>query len=346
MVKHLLKSVFYTIMWIYSFVNLVVKKITNGNGIILINTPTHGNIGDQAIAAAELEFIHRIISNKKVFVITESEWRFHKHLIKKCITKKQLILIHGGGYIGTLWENEANAAFEIMLLFPDNNKILMPQTAYYDNPSRYENDKELFKKIRNINVFSRDEQSYKVFTEELGLPYDRVYLVPDIVTTYRLPKNIKCKRSVDLLFVMRSDIEKVTDTEILSEIMGFAQKSHLTFKITDMFEKSFFYPLRNYFIHNKIQEFAAAKCVITDRLHGMYFSAITGTPCIALDNVSKKVSGGHMWLKKYCQINFVKNETELKELFCKDFIDNCTVFTFDFLDDKFSELIDMIKCYA
>ncbi len=39
-------------------------------------------------------------------------------------------------------------------------------------------------------------------------------------------------------------------------------------------------------LNSKFAEFLSSGLVITDRLHGMIFAAITGTPCIALDNKS------------------------------------------------------------
>ena len=45
---------------------------------------------------------------------------------------------------------------------------------------------------------------------------------------------------------------------------------------------------REQLLKQKIEEFQSAELVITDRLHGMIFSVITGTPCIAFDNLMRK----------------------------------------------------------
>lgn len=39
---------------------------------------------------------------------------------------------------------------------------------------------------------------------------------------------------------------------------------------------------------NKYIKFRECELVITDRIHGMIFAAITGTPCIALSNYKIK----------------------------------------------------------
>ena len=55
----------------------------------------------------------------------------------------------------------------------------------------------------------------------------------------------------------------------------------------------------------KLDEFRKSKLVVTDRLHGMLFAAITGTPCIALGNSSGKVKGVYDWLTHLDYIQYV-----------------------------------------
>ena len=52
--------------------------------------------------------------------------------------------------------------------------------------------------------------------------------------------------------------------------------------------------------------------MITDRLHGMVFSAITGTPCIAMDNVSHKVYGAYQWLSYLPYLRFCRSIDEVR----------------------------------
>ena len=57
--------------------------------------------------------------------------------------------------------------------------------------------------------------------------------------------------------------------------------------------------LREYFLNKKFREFSERNLIITDRLHGMIFAAITGTPCVAMDNISHKILVFIMILKNY-----------------------------------------------
>lgn len=57
---------------------------------------------------------------------------------------------------------------------------------------------------------------------------------------------------------------------------------------------------RDYEVELQFDRFRKSEIVFTDRLHGMIFSAITGTPCIAFPNVSHKVKGVYDWVLKDC----------------------------------------------
>ncbi|MNE93367.1 putative pyruvyl transferase EpsI [compost metagenome] len=54
--------------------------------------------------------------------------------------------------------------------------------------------------------------------------------------------------------------------------------------------------------------------MITDRLHGMIFAAITSTPCIALGNYNYKVVGSYEWIKHLGYIKFTNDINQIPEL--------------------------------
>ena len=80
---------------------------------------------------------------------------------------------------------------------------------------------------------------------------------------------------------------------------------------------------REKMILGKIQMFATAKFVITDRLHGMIFCAISKTPCFVFANSNHKIKGIYeAWLKKNCLIKFYDDfniemlNHDIKQLLC------------------------------
>ena len=59
-----------------------------------------------------------------------------------------------------------------------------------------------------------------------------------------------------------------------------------------------------------MQEFCGAELLITDRLHGMVFAALTGTPCIVFSNYNHKVKGTYEWIKYLPYIRYVETQKE------------------------------------
>ena len=67
-------------------------------------------------------------------------------------------------------------------------------------------------------------------------------------------------------------------------------------------------------IRKKIQEFSNAKLVITDRLHGMIYSAISSTPCIVLGNNHHKIKDSYEWISYLPYIKYANNIDEAVKL--------------------------------
>ena len=58
---------------------------------------------------------------------------------------------------------------------------------------------------------------------------------------------------------------------------------------------------------DKLEEFASSEIVVTDRLHGMIFAALTETPCIVVNSMSHKLRGCYEWIKSLDYIRFVED---------------------------------------
>ena len=98
-------------------------------------------------------------------------------------------------------------------------------------------------------------------------------------------------------------------------------------------------------IRRKMEEFASARLVITDRLHGMVFSAITGTPCIVFGNYNYKVEGTYEWIKYLKYIRFVKSVDEMEKVFSQlYFMERCEYNNSPLLS-KFEILAKIVKEY-
>lgn len=103
----------------------------NEKKILLFNTPEHDNIGDHLITLAELDFLKRYFQDYKIYEITDIEYSWYHLKIKKNITVNDIILITGGGFLGSLWlyNGEENVR-NILKEYPDNKVIILPQTRF------------------------------------------------------------------------------------------------------------------------------------------------------------------------------------------------------------------------
>lgn len=100
------------------------------------------------------------------------------------VNTEDIIFLHGGGYLGTLWEDEQARANEIITQFKNNKITFFPQTIYYgkDIYSLYSlnKDKKVYEKAEDLTILCRDEKSYKFCLENFF--FLKSFSTPDIVT--------------------------------------------------------------------------------------------------------------------------------------------------------------------
>ena len=311
---HFLKDVYYKIIAIFKIETRNRKKT-----FWLLNTPDHGNIGDQAIVQSEKAFFRYYFLGYSIIELTARQWTLLEKFIVSHVGKQDIIFIHGGGYIGDLWPGAERMAREMLTCLESNKKIMLQNTIfYYDRDT--ESSLEFYHK-NNIFLFLRDRNSYNIAQRYVNS--DNCYLLPDTVLFLNYV-NEKKIRNRELLVCLRSDKEQIQHGSILDELFEYADSKKMSIKTTDMMYKhDATIGIRKYIVKKKIREFQEAALVVTDRLHGMYFAAITGTPCIVLDNISGKVSGGYNeWLREcdflYCVTGNRLDLCEVKKIMEKN----------------------------
>ena len=281
--------------------------------MFIFNTPEHGNLGDQLIAYSMIEFIKDYYKDYQIYEINHSQYFDTKKFLKKKICKENLIFITGGGYLGDIWTNEQKIVNDIIKSF-DNKIVIFPQTVYYQNYSNLVRQKDIYIKAENIYIMLRDKKSYNLFLNDFNYDKNRLLYAPDIALYLNMFQLSQIQRQ-GIGLCLRKDKEKSVDNIIDIE---FLKKAGYTCYNTDTIVTKYISKrIRKKEIFLKAMEFSKYKLVITDRLHGMIFAYLTNTPCIALDNISKKVSGVYEWIG---DCNFIKcisefNDIELKKMF-------------------------------
>ena len=270
---------------------------------VLLQSPLHGNLGDQAIAQSELE----LLKEMNVSVL-DFPWTYGiEKMCAKVTPKKVTIFIHGGGYLGQLWPVEDARFLREIQAFRKNKIIVFPQTIYYD--VKTEEGQELARKAKKIyeshpdlTLFLREKYSYNFIKRYM--PNVHAELVPDIVMNLKVPNVQKMRKG--LLVCLRNDIEKTMTRFERDKLLRTACNYFSEVRFTDTVLDADILPeSREVALQSILTEFSSAKVVITDRLHGMIFSAITETPCIVINSLSYKVKGCYEWLKQLDYIRFL-----------------------------------------
>ena len=279
---------------------------------ILLQIPEHGNLGDHAIALAERQML-------KALNIRVLEYPHSRGIERYCAwitTSKKLILIHGGGYLGQLWPGEEKRFQATIAAFSRNPVIVFPQTVYFDLDTEagqrcFEASRAAYTAHPNLTIFLRERYSRDFMREYM--PEVHVELVPDMVMGLEMP--VRPVRREGLLICLRRDKEKTLLEAQRERIISIARARFDKVVSTDTVEAgNITLNQRETRVKKKLEEFASARMVITDRLHGMVFAVITQTPCIVLNSLSHKLRGCYEWLGGLDYIRFADNIDELQQV--------------------------------
>lgn len=318
------------------------KRLNNSSSktAFLIGTPTHINIGDSAITLAEIQFLKQN-GYENVLEITLQEYISYRKCIRRLIPHSADIFLMGGGFMGSLWPAEEEWRQKMLQDFCQHRIVVFPQTIYYEKDSDAKaimaNSIKIYNSIPKLTLVAREHISYDLMKKLY--PKCSVLLTPDIVLS--MNQKIFNQTRNAILTCFRCDKERNISLEDEQHlIQNLKKKGYRVYETDMMSDVQITINNRKAVVDDKLRQFASAKLVITDRLHGMVFCAITGTPCIVLGNNHHKVEGTYEWIKHLDYIKYVTDITEvmrqIAHLYHKE---NC-VFHLD--DEKFSNLRNLI----
>ena len=287
----------------------------NPRTVFLLMTPEHSNLGDHAIAFAETTILKELGINYIEFTgkkLEEMKWRNQLGIMNG-----YPILINGGGNLGTLWMDVEMLQREVITRNPRSPIMILPNTLFYEDSERgkkeFENSIACYNRHKKLRLYAREKTSYEMMRKV----YRNVKLIPDMVLSLDQCGTKQERRGC--LICLRSDHER-TRTEDQERIIR-EQAANLfgtEVRDTDMIApQSVPVSGRQEALTEKFDHFSGAKLVITDRLHGMIFCAITGTPCIVVNSKSTKVRGCYEWIRNLDYIRFVDDVSQIVEEYYK-----------------------------
>lgn len=269
-----------------SIVTIADKKI------FFIGTPSHGNIGDHVISFATMNYLHVVLSDAPVIEISIKEFPYMLGILEKIVKEKDLLILQGGGNMGNIYWTNERIRREVIKRFPDNRIIIFPETIYYENTIYGSTDlmvsKRIYAKANHLTICARERVSYE--TMKALYKHADVILTPDIVCSFHFCA-LKSENKIAKLF-FRKDKEQCIDDQMRNAIEKVLIEKNFHYEYSDMLYQSRGYigkANRKYLVEGKVREISESALIITDRLHVMILSVLTGTPCIVFFGYNHKI---------------------------------------------------------
>jgi len=285
------------------------------NKIILMGIPHHNNLGDSAIAYAEEKFIKDNFKEYDYFFLPQENLEICIDKVKQFINPEDIIFMHGGGNMGCEYLIVEEQRRKVVQTFKENKIIFFPQTIYFkdniEENKEFEKSKEIYSKHSKLTIIAREEKSYQIMKE--NFKDNNVLFTPDIVTYLNETMQEDIRNGA--MMILRNDKEKVLKENQTNQIKDILSKYYSNIRIDDTVRgnKIMLDTEREKRLKEIFALYKKSEIIITDRLHGMIFAAITETPCIALDNYNHKVRETAKWFKDLGYIKYVKNIDEVEE---------------------------------
>ncbi|TYS60083.1 polysaccharide pyruvyl transferase [Sutcliffiella horikoshii] len=277
-----------------------LKGITKTK-ILILDACDHKNLGDQAILMAEVKFLKDNFPKYEVVTLGLNKFNQYINMVVKYINTSDVLVLHGGGNLGNEYQMAESVRREIIKRFPENKIILFPQTMYFhktnEGKRELENSVEIYSKHKNLTMIARESTSYELMQK--NFKHNQILITPDIVFYLNKSLSKAPSKREGALLCCRDDKEGLLDESDKLTLKKYLSEKFTTVSHTDTIGESNFEA-----VDKKFDEFKKAELVITDRLHGMVFAAITETPCIALSNYNYKVSGTYDWINHLDYIKF------------------------------------------
>ena len=280
----------------------------------------YGNIGDMAITHAQKLFLKNMYPQYEIIELTVSQTYRKLRRLKKVINKDDIITLIGGGNMSNEYKEIETQRRFIIKKFKNNKIISFPQTIDYsddnDGLKSLDNAKKIYSNHPDLTILSREKISFQKMKEIFKK--NKIILTPDIVMSLNELAPMQYRKGLTLC--LRNDKERKINDSTRKKLIEKIYTKYDTVSEYDTWigEGIFTIEERDKELNSIWNAFKKSEVVLTDRLHGMIFAYITGTPCVALPNSNHKLIGCYEWIKecgyiRLCQtynINEILNEVE------------------------------------
>jgi pyruvyl transferase EpsO len=292
--------------------NSLGKLLSKGMNVALLDFPHHNNVGDNAIWLGEKAALRKM----GVEVVYQCDiYSFSEKALRKRLGTNGIILLHGGGNLGSVWPAHQMFRERIIGLFPEMRIIQLPQSVHFNDDNKLNKFGQIARTHKDFHILLRDNASFNIL-KELNL---NVNLCPDMAFAMG-PVMPSSKPVVDVVWLSRTDHESAgskklnmnSTVEKLDWLQGEPGRFYSKFSpkftvrvrrlVQNTFRSSAFFRDHFWGLHSSSFDLLAqrrfqrgvrilcrGKIVLTDRLHGHIVSTLLGKPQVLLDNHYRKI---------------------------------------------------------
>ncbi|WP_040203793.1 polysaccharide pyruvyl transferase family protein [Neobacillus jeddahensis] len=299
--------------------NNVPLVLSNGLKIFVAMAADYGNLGDVAITEAQTSFLKDYFPDYEIIPLyVKNLYSLTK--LKKVITPSDIITTIGGGNMGDVYEGLENQRRYIIKSFPHNKIISFPQSIDFKKEKNLNKSIKIYSKHPNLHIFARELKSYELMKN--SFKKNHIHLVPDIVFYINRTEPRFNRKGV--IICLRNDLEGVISSIHKNSLIAAIEEKYQQVHFYDTVINDFSTDMANQKLEDIWIAFKQAKVVVTDRLHGMIFCAITKTPCIVFSNSNHKIISTYQcWLSDLAFIRYIK------------------VFDIDYILEQINQLVQM-----
>lgn len=265
----------------------------------LLMTPRYRNYGDHLIAYSERMLLISA-GVDEVIEIPYEDCQTLRNSFRAVVRPGDTVFFTGGGYLGDLWPGlEGTAEIILESLGSGNRACFFPESLFYSNAGNECFEVSVKAAKASVTVSAREETSFKRLSRSLDSASVRLF--PDVGLFVRRSDLLMAtpdRVAGRALVCLRRDKENLQGTGFGVELTAALNSCGFTISAIDTHD-----PVGEIEDFDRQRElgaiarrFGEASLVVTNRLHGMVLAMIMGTPCIALDNISGKVSGVARWV--------------------------------------------------
>lgn len=285
---------------------------------LILGSPVYGNYGDSAILLAQMAFLRETLPPQtRILEVSYPEYYRFRDFLRVSVRPGTPIFCTGGGNMGNQWEWEELLRYNVLADYPQSPVTVFPQTIYYSdsgNPAYTpERAARAYNCRKGLTLTAREISSYHLMQDLF--PDTKLLLIPDIVLWSNMNHfGVRPGLRKGALFCRRSDSETAVSPDLWQRLEQELAALGYGIRHTEMDSKvGISKRKRAKLVRGKMQEYCTAELVLTDRLHGMVFSALTGTPCIVFGNYNYKIRGTYEWIKYLPYIRYAESTEEAEQ---------------------------------